>query len=363
SVENVNVRAVGLPKPQLIVVHDFGVTPGDVALDSAIGARLTQMAQSTPASEQEVKVGREVARIVRESLVKEISKLGIPAVSAATATPVVGPSLSIEGQFLSVDEGNRLRRMVVGFGAGASEVRTLVQVYETTSEGRRLVEDFYTTVKSSRKPGMGPMVGVGAAAGRAVMSAAASTGVGLATEHSQTVEGDAKHTADEITKVLKKVFAYSGMRELAFKASGIKGAGDLRGRKVAVWFGGNEFALLATLEKYRIDPQKDATLVQQPFDMNLLLQKQVDAAAAMTYNEYKQVLDAGVKPEDLVVIDFNKEGTAMLEDGVFVKADYLKAAKNRDVAARFVRASLKGWEFCRDKPAECVDIVLKKSPV
>src|SRR5947209_7922971 len=129
---------------------------------------------------------------------------------------------------------------------------------------------------------------------------------------------------------IAQLFAYSGMRELAFKASGIKGAGDLRGRKVAVWFGGNEFALLATLEQYRIDPQK--------------------------------VLDAGVKPEDLVVIDFNKEGTAMLEDGVFVKADYLKAAKNRDVAARFVRASLKGWEFCRDKPAECVDIVLKESP-
>ena len=162
---------------------------------------------------------------------------------------------------------------------------------------------------------------------------------------------------------IAQLFAYSGMRELAFKASGIKGAGDLRGRKVAVWFGGNEFALLATLEQYRIDPQKDVTLVQQPFDMNLLLQKQVDAAAAMTYNEYTQVLDAGVKPEDLVVIDFNKEGTAMLEDGVFVKADYLKAAKNRDVAARFVRASLKGWEFCRDKPAECVDIVLKESPV
>jgi len=162
---------------------------------------------------------------------------------------------------------------------------------------------------------------------------------------------------------IAQLFAYSGMRELAFKASGIKGAGDLRGRKVAVWFGGNEFALLATLEQYRIDPQKDVTLVQQPFDMNLLLQKQVDAAAAMTYNEYKQVLDAGVKPEDLVVIDFNKEGTAMLEDGVFVKADYLKAAKNRDVAARFVRTSLKGWEFCRDKPAECVDIVLKESPV
>jgi len=100
--------------------------------------------------------------------------------------------------------------MVVGFGAGASEVRTLVQVYETTNEGRRLVEDFYTTVKSSRKPGMGPMGGVGAAAGRAATSVAVSAGVGLATERSQTVEGDAKHTADEIAKVLKKFFAEQG---------------------------------------------------------------------------------------------------------------------------------------------------------
>jgi len=162
---------------------------------------------------------------------------------------------------------------------------------------------------------------------------------------------------------IAQVFAHSGMREIAFKSSGIKGASDLRGRKVAVWFGGNEFALLATLEKYKIDRNKDVALVQQPFDMNLLLQKQVDAAAAMTYNEYKQVLDAGVKADDLVVIDFNQEGTAMLEDGIFTKADYLKSTKNKEIAARFVRASLKGWEYCRDKPADCVDIVLKESPV
>ena len=70
--------------------------------------------------------------------------------------------------------------------------------------------------------------------------------------------------------------------------------------------------------------------------MNLLLQKQVDAAAAMTYNEYKQVLDAGVKPEDLVVIDFNAEGTAMLEDGIFVRADWLRAGKNKETA-QFLR--------------------------
>ena len=162
---------------------------------------------------------------------------------------------------------------------------------------------------------------------------------------------------------IAQVFAYSGMREIAFKSSGIKGAADLKGRRVAVWFGGNEFELLATLEKHKIDRHKDITLVQQPFDMNLLLQKKVDAAAAMTYNEYQQVLEAGVKPDDLVVVDFNKEGTAMLEDGIFVKADWISDAKNRQVAARFLRASLKGWEFCKDSPTECVEIVLKESPV
>ena len=162
---------------------------------------------------------------------------------------------------------------------------------------------------------------------------------------------------------ISQVFAHSGMREIAFKSSGIKGPADLRGRRVAVWFGGNEFELLATLDKYKIDRNKDVTLVQQPFDMNLLLQKQVDAAAAMTYNEYKQVLDAGVKPDDLVVIDFNHEGTAMLEDGIFVRGDWLKDARNKQIAARFLRASLKGWMACRDKPSDCVEIVLKESPV
>jgi len=74
---------------------------------------------------------------------------------------------------------------------------------------------------------------------------------------------------------IAQVFAHSGMRQLAFKPSGIRGVADLRGRKVSVWFAGNEFPLLATLEKYRIDSSRDVTLVQQPFDMNLLLQKRV----------------------------------------------------------------------------------------
>lgn len=161
---------------------------------------------------------------------------------------------------------------------------------------------------------------------------------------------------------IAQVFAASGMRQLAFKSSGITGAADLRGRRVAVWLAGNEFPLLATLEKYRIDRQREVTLVPQPLGMGLLLDRKVDAAAAMTYNEYRQVLDAGVKPDELVVIDFNAEGTAMLEDGLFARADWLGQGRNTALAARFLRASLEGWRLCRDAPAECVDVVLRENP-
>ncbi len=158
---------------------------------------------------------------------------------------------------------------------------------------------------------------------------------------------------------IAQVYQFSGMRELSWKESNINSPADLKGKKVAVWFGGNELQLLATLAKYNIDKDKDVELVKQPFDMNLLLSKEVDAAAAMTYNEYFQVLAAGHKPEELNIIDFNKEGTAMLEDGIFTTEEFLKDAKNKDIAARFVRASMKGWEFCRDNAVECVKIVLK----
>ncbi len=210
STENVTVHARGLPKPDLIIVHDFTVAASDVALDRGIRSRLQQMEKGTPADDEQFRVGQEVARVLAENLVKEIQTLGIPTAPASLAQPVPGPTLSIEGQFLSIDQGNTTRRMIVGFGAGASEVRALVQVYDVTNQAHRLVEDFYTTVKSSRKPGLGPMAGAGAAAGRAAQSAAVAGGVGVLSERSQTVEGDAKNMAHEITKVLARFFAEQG---------------------------------------------------------------------------------------------------------------------------------------------------------
>jgi NitT/TauT family transport system substrate-binding protein len=158
---------------------------------------------------------------------------------------------------------------------------------------------------------------------------------------------------------IAQVYTSGGMRQLSWKDTNIATPADLKGKRVAVWFFGNEYNLLATLAKYNINKDSDIELIQQPFDMNLLLNREVDSAAAMTYNELYQVLSAGHTLEELNIIDYNTEGTAMPEDGIFVSEEWLNAdAKNKDIAARFLRASFKGWAYCRDNPDACVEYVL-----
>jgi NitT/TauT family transport system substrate-binding protein len=170
---------------------------------------------------------------------------------------------------------------------------------------------------------------------------------------------------------IAQVFQRSGTLEIAWKESGITRPEDWRGKKVGTWGFGNEPELFAAMRKVGIDPNdpKQVTVVQQPFDMSLLLNRQVDAVQAMIYNEYAQVLEAVnpktrqmYRPEDLHVIDFNAVGTAMLQDGIFVREDWLADATHRETAAKFLRASFKGWIFCREHDAECVNIVLKNGP-
>ena len=170
-------------------------------------------------------------------------------------------------------------------------------------------------------------------------------------------------------KAIAQVFQYSGMRLLSWKESGLRSASDLKGKKVAVWFAGNELELLATLTKHGLDPKRDVTLVPESMDMDLFLQHKVDAAAAMTYNELAQVLETVnpatgklYQPSALNVIDFNKEETAMLEDRIIVTEDWIKNPRNQDIAVRFLRASIKGWIYCRDHPDEALEIVLKNAP-
>jgi NitT/TauT family transport system substrate-binding protein len=170
---------------------------------------------------------------------------------------------------------------------------------------------------------------------------------------------------------ISQVFTRSGVTELTWKDSGVSNFCDLKGKKVGVWLGGNEFEQFAALQKCGIDPasKSQVTIVAQPFDMNLFLKRQIDAASAMTYNELAQVLEQKdpntgklYQLSDLNVFKMQDQGTGMLEDGLFVKGSWIKNAKNQDVAKRFLAASLKGWIYCRDHLQECTNIVLKNGP-
>jgi NitT/TauT family transport system substrate-binding protein len=159
-----------------------------------------------------------------------------------------------------------------------------------------------------------------------------------------------------------QVFQRSGTLEVSWADSGITGPEDWEGKKVGTWGFGNEFELTAAFELFGVTP---AEVVQQPFDMSLLLNREIDAAQAMIYNEYAQVLEAEnpdtgelYQPEDLAVIDFNDIGTAMLQDAIWVDEAWL--ADNEELATAFLRASFRGWIFCRDNPDDCVEIVLAR---
>ena len=123
--------------------------------------------------------------------------------------------------------------------------------------------------------------------------------------------------------------------------------------------GGNEFEILALFDKYDFDPNSDLQFVKQGFTMDQFLSGELDAASAMTYNEYHVVLEQGVPESDLSVIDMNDEGVAMLEDNLFANSEWL--ADNKEVAAKFVRASIKGWQDAINDPEGAVDIIMAQS--
>ena len=168
---------------------------------------------------------------------------------------------------------------------------------------------------------------------------------------------------------IAQVFTRSGMTEITWADTGLDEITDLRGKRVGVWLGGNEHKLYAALTKNGIDPEDDVEVVAQPFTMDLFLDRQVDAAAAMTYNELAQVLeienpDTGelYQLEDLNVFRMSDLGTGALEDGIFVREDWIADEGNQDVARRFLKASFRGWIHCRDNPDDCVEIVLENGP-
>jgi NitT/TauT family transport system substrate-binding protein len=169
---------------------------------------------------------------------------------------------------------------------------------------------------------------------------------------------------------IAQIFQRSGTRSVSWAAG--KGPGtpsdenitspeQFADKNIGVWDFGNEYEVTAAALLYDLVQNVDYTKVIQPFNMDLLFNREVDVAEAMIYNEYAQVLEATnpatnelYQPEDLNVIDYNEVGTAMLQDALFARAAWLAEPGNEDIATRFLRASFRGWAYCRDHATECI---------
>ncbi|HYI65529.1 MAG TPA: ABC transporter substrate-binding protein [Candidatus Limnocylindrales bacterium] len=172
---------------------------------------------------------------------------------------------------------------------------------------------------------------------------------------------------------IAQVFQRSGTLEVSWADSGITEPADWAGKKIGAWGFGNEFEVLAAARQAGL-ADGDYERVTQDFNMELLLNREVDAAEAMIYNELAQLLETE-NPEtgelytldDLNIIDFNEVGSAMLQDHIMAReswlADDTDGTPNEDIAVCFLRASFEGWMHCRDNPDECVDIVLNQGTI
>ena len=156
-------------------------------------------------------------------------------------------------------------------------------------------------------------------------------------------------------------FKSSGLQLTCRKETGITSPQDFRGKTIGVWFYGNEYPFLSWMSQLGIPTDggsNGVTVLKQGFNVDPILQKQADCISTMTYNEYWQVIDAGISPNDLVIFKYQDQGVATLEDGIYVMEDRLKDPAFEDQMVRFVRASMKGWKWAEENPNSAADIVL-----
>ena len=157
-------------------------------------------------------------------------------------------------------------------------------------------------------------------------------------------------------------FKSSGMQLTCLKESGVATPADFKGKTLGVWFGGNEYPFLNWMSKLGLPTDgspEGVTVLKQGFNVDPLLQKQAACISTMTYNEYWQVIDAGITPEQLVNFSYTSEGVATLEDGLYVLEDKLADPAFVETMAKFVKASMKGWKYAEENPDEAAMIVLE----
>ncbi|MBC7142606.1 MAG: ABC transporter substrate-binding protein [Rhodobacteraceae bacterium] len=156
-------------------------------------------------------------------------------------------------------------------------------------------------------------------------------------------------------------FKSSGMMLTCLKETGVASPEDFKGKTLGVWFFGNEYPFLSWMAHLGIPTTGGADgveVLKQGFNVDPLLQKQAACISTMTYNEYWQVIDAGIAPEDLVTFKYEDEGVATLEDGLYVLEEKLTDPAFEDKMVRFVRASMKGWKWAEENPDDAAMIVL-----
>ncbi|WP_299849497.1 ABC transporter substrate-binding protein [uncultured Roseovarius sp.] len=156
-------------------------------------------------------------------------------------------------------------------------------------------------------------------------------------------------------------FKSSGMMLTCRKDAGIESPDDFKGKTLGVWFFGNEYPFLSWMSQLGIptDGGEDGvTVLKQGFNVDPILQGQAACVSTMTYNEYWQIIDAGLTPDDLVVFKYEDQGVATLEDGMYVLEENLSDPAFEDKMVRFVRASMKGWKWAEENPDEAAMIVL-----
>ena len=157
-------------------------------------------------------------------------------------------------------------------------------------------------------------------------------------------------------------FKSSGLMLTCWKDTGIQGPQDFVGKTIGVWFFGNEFPFLSWMSQEGISTdggEDGVTVLKQGFNVDPLLQRQADCISTMTYNEFGQVLDAGVTEDELVTFKYEDMGVATLEDGIWVLEENLEDPGFVDKMTRFVRASMQGWKWAEENPDAAAEIVLE----
>ena len=156
-------------------------------------------------------------------------------------------------------------------------------------------------------------------------------------------------------------FKSSGLMLTCRKDAGIESTADFRGKTLGVWFFGNEFPFLSWMSQLGIPTDGSANgveMLKQGFNVDPILNGQAACVSTMSYNEYWQIIDAGLSPSDLKLFKYEDQGVATLEDGLYVLEQRLEDAAFRDKMVRFVRASMKGWKWAEDNPRQAALIVL-----